>query len=193
METIAQQRLEKLKDQGSTDLQDYIDTFDADLKAKDVRLREAEQEIGRLTAEMRRLSTGIQSSGGGLLKRGREQDLYEHEIEDIVIDALAELRRTVMAGSRRDNVANDLLAANQHSGSRQRLEEEVKALLRGYRDMDARLRNSLVRLGFEISEEGKHFKAVFQGDGRYTFSIPKSSSDTRAGLNLASDINKQLF
>jgi hypothetical protein len=59
--------------------------------------------------------------------------------------------------------------------------------------MDAKTRSALAKLGFDISEDGKHYKAVFQGDGRYTFSISKTSSDHRAGKNTASDINKKLF
>ena len=87
----------------------------------------------------------------------------------------------------------DLLKANAASGTRQRIEEEIKSLLKTYRDMDARTRNSLARLGFDLPEDGKHYKAVFQGDGRYTFTLPKTSSDHRAGKNMASDINNTLF
>jgi hypothetical protein len=59
--------------------------------------------------------------------------------------------------------------------------------------MDAKTRNALGRLGFDLTDDGKHYKAVFQGDGRYTFSFSKTSSDHRTGKNLASDINNKLF
>jgi hypothetical protein len=48
-------------------------------------------------------------------------------------------------------------------------------------------------MGFAISDEGKHYKLVFQGDDRYSFSLAKSGSDHRGGLNAASDISRLLF
>ncbi|WJW75560.1 hypothetical protein QVG61_00265 [Thiohalobacter sp. IOR34] len=55
------------------------------------------------------------------------------------------------------------------------------------------VRRFLEELGFEISGDGKHYKAIFMGDNRYTVSIPKTSSDHRAGMNLASEIINMLF
>ena len=49
------------------------------------------------------------------------------------------------------------------------------------------------RLGFDISSDGKHHKLTFRGDPRYTFSMPKSSSDHRAGKNLVGKISTLLF
>ncbi|OYX11331.1 MAG: hypothetical protein B7Y20_10560 [Acidovorax sp. 16-64-162] len=59
--------------------------------------------------------------------------------------------------------------------------------------MEAKVRSALQDMGFEISEEGKHYKIVFQGDERYTFTMPKSGSDHRGGLNLAGDISRLLL
>ena len=192
-ETVARKRFEHVKAIGSTELKEYVDAFDAEVAAKDARIQDAEQEIARLTADVRRLSAPDTSAGPGLLRSCAEQDLYEHEIVDIVVDALAESLRATRAGSRKQHVLNALLSANTHSGARQILEEEMKTLLKTYRDMDSRTRNALARLGFDLSEDGKHYKAIFQGDGRYTFALPKTSSDHRAGKNLASDINNVLF
>lgn len=192
-EAVARNRFEQLKLKGSTELQDYIKAFDTDIAAQQDRITEAEEEIGRLTAEIRRLSIVTQSSADGLLRRGDEQDLFEHEITDIIIEALAEASRSVREGSRREHVLQDLIAANTHSGARQGLEQEIKAVLKTYQEMNAKTKSALVRLGFDITEDGKHYKAVFQGDGRYTFPISKSGSDHRTGKNLTSDINNKLF
>jgi hypothetical protein len=59
--------------------------------------------------------------------------------------------------------------------------------------MDAKVRSGLQDIGFDISEEGKHYKIIFQGDDRYTFTMPKSGSDYRGGLNLAGDISRLLL
>lgn len=192
-ETISRKRFELLRSQGSTALQEYIDAFDAEQAAKDGKLIEAEQEISRLHAEIKRLASANQSSVAGLISPGKEQDLYPHEIRDIAIAAIEEALRTTRESSRRQHVLTDLLTTNQPSRHAEKLQEEIKLLFKTYRDMDAPTRSALLKLGFSISEDGKHYKVVFQGDGRYTFTLPKTSSDHRAGKNIASDINNVLF
>lgn len=192
-ETISRKRYELLKSEGSTELQAYIDAFDAEQAAKDVKLIEAEQEISRLNAEIRRLSAAEETSSAGLITPGNEQDFFAHEIRDIVITALQDSLRVARDNSRRHHVLRDLLAANHPSDNATKLGDEIKSLFRTYRDMDAPTRNALLKLGFDFSEDGKHYKLVFQGDGRYTFTLPKTSSDHRAGKNIASDINNVLI
>lgn len=192
-ETISRKRYDLLKSQGSTELQACIDAFDAEQAAKDQKLIEAEQEISRLHAEIRRLSAIEESSSTGLISPGNEQDLFPHEIRDTVVSALRDSQRGARQNSRRQHILIDLLAANQPSDGATKLGEEIKTLFRTYRDMDAPTRSALLKLGFGISEDGKHYKLIFQGDGRYTFTIPKTSSDHRAGKNIASDINNVLI
>lgn len=192
-EVISRCRYDKLKAAGSTELNAFVEAFDFDQKAKGERINEAEQEIGRLTAELRRYGSGSQSSATGLVAAGKEQDLYEGEIRDIVILALQDSLRNLCDDSRRQHVILDLIQHNHVTGKATAFEEEIKSIFKSYVDMDAKTRTGLARLGFDVSEDGKHYKAVFQGDGRYTFSISKTSSDHRAGKNMASDINNKLF
>lgn len=192
-ETISRKKYELLKSQGSTALDEYVAAFDAEQAAKDGKLIEAEQEISRLHAEIRRLESANQSSATGVIVPGKEQDLYPNEIRDIVVAALQEASRSAHQNSRREHVLNDLLVANTLSGQGEKLENEIKSLFKTYRDMDTRTRSALERLGFVITEDGKHYKMVFQGDGRYTFALAKTSSDHRAGKNIASDINNTLL
>jgi hypothetical protein len=192
-EAVARNRFEQLKSVGSIELEDYVKAFDAELAAKQALVSEGEDEIARLTAEIRRLSAATHSSATGLIQRGNEQDLYQHEIVDIIIDALTDASRVARDGSRRQHVLQDLIKANLASGARQAIQEEIKTLFKTYQGMDTKTRNALARMGFDLTEEGKHYKAVYQGDGRYTFSLSKTSSDHRSGKNLASDINNALF
>lgn len=192
-EVISRCRYDKLKASGSTELNAFVEAFDSDQRAKEDRINEAEQEIGRLTAELRKYGAGNQSSSSGLIASGKEQDLYQGEIKDIVILALQDSLRNSRDDSRRRHVIQDLLQHNELTGTAVTFEEEIKSIFKSYVDMDAKTRTALARLGFDVSEEGKHYKAVFQGDGRYTFSISKTSSDHRAGRNMASDINNKLF
>ena len=62
-----------------------------------------------------------------------------------------------------------------------------------YDSMTARLRQSLENLGFEITEDGKHYKLTYFGDGRYTITISKTPSDARTGRNSAMQIIRDVF
>jgi hypothetical protein len=193
-EAVAKSRYEQLKAEGSTELNQYVSAFDDDIAAKQQVIDEREQEIARLTSEIRRLTGIEQAAHGGLVELGEEQDLYEGEVRDVIISALKDaVERVAHPGSRREHVLRDLLAANKPGGRADAMSEEIKSLLRDYRQMDAKTRTALTRLGFDLSEEGKHWKAIFQGDPRYTFTLPKTGSDHRGGLNMVRDINNALF
>ena len=192
-EALARSKYEDLKRRGSTELAEYVVTFDADRIANDAKLLEAEAEIARLNSEMRRLSSRQSPNQRFLIASGKEQDLYEKEIVDTVLEALTSALKGCGDGSRRQHILSDLIDANALSNQREELRSQIKKIFHDYRDMDGKTRNVLTRLGFNLSEEGKHWKAVFQGDGRYTFTFSKTASDHRSGKNTASDVNKILF
>lgn len=192
-EAVAKSTYEKLKLAGSTEVDKFISAFDEEIKAKELLVKEREQEIDRLQADLRRLRGVEQSTDQGLVKHGDEADLYDGEVRDIVLAALKDAVGRVAQGSRRDHVLRDLLKANPPHGEAEKMREELKALLRDYRSMDGKTQTALTRMGFDLSDDGKHWKAVFQGDARYTFALPKTGSDHRGGLNMVSDINNKLF
>jgi hypothetical protein len=192
-EFSSKNRYEQLKSQGSTELNQYISAFDDEIAAKKQTISEREEEIASLSAEIRRLRGIAETSQGGLIERGDEQDFYRGEVRDIVISALRDAATRVRQGSRRAHILQSILDVNNPYGEIEKSADEVKSLLREYRSMDARTRAGLTRLGFELSEEGKHWKIVFQGDTRYTFTLPKTGGDFRGGLNTVSDINNILF
>jgi len=49
--------------------------------------------------------------------------------------------------------------------------------------MSSKLRQALKELGFEIAEDGKHYKITYYGDGRYQTIYAKTPSDFRSGKN----------
>ena len=192
-EAVAKSRVEQLKAAGSTELDRYVEAFDADIEAKEQVIAERDEAIRRLNAEVRRLSN--QDAGeGGLIRLGQEQDLYEHEVKDIIVDALRDaLDRVAHPEGRRRDVLEDLLRANTSSGKAAAMAEEIKELLRDYRSMDAKTRSALTRLGFDLIEDGRHWKMVFHDDQRYAITFAKTGSDHRGGLNMVRDINNKVF
>jgi hypothetical protein len=87
-----------------------------------------------------------------------------------------------------------VLAANPASeDTAGAMRARLKELLRGSKGIDAKIRRGLEEMGFSIAGDGRHYKLVFQDDDRYTFTLPKTGSDHRGGLNAASDIGRLLF
>lgn len=193
-ETASRQIIQALKASGSKEIDDYVRTFDIETEAKDQRLQEAEREIQRLRAELRGYESRLGSTTGELLKSGSERDLYQHELLGIILDAVEEASSRAPSDSRRQHVLRSVSSANMlQKNTASDYRERLKRLLRGTSTIDSRIRRELEDMGFDISEEGKHYKLVFQGDDRYTYTLPKSGSDWRGGLNAASDIGRLLF
>lgn len=69
----------------------------------------------------------------------------------------------------------------------------VKALFKDYKTLSGSMRQQLLELGFEVTEEGKHYRLTYYGDGRYKTTIAKTGSDWREGKNIASVIIKNMM
>ncbi len=193
-ETASRQAILSLKASGSKPIDEYVEKFDQEIEAKNQRLEEAESEIQRLRNELRVYEARAGTASGGLLRLGRERDLYPNEVLGILLDAIEDAATRVQHDSRRQHVLRSILEANRlEENPLEGRREQLKRLLRGTSTIDGKLRRELEDMGFSISEDGKHFKLVFQGDDRYTFTLPKSGSDWRGGLNAASDIGRLLF
>ncbi len=192
-ERTSQQRLEDLKKSGTAAINDYIANFDREASAARQDLADAEREIGRLNSELKRYQARVASQAGISLQGIPEQDLYEGEILGVIRDALHDAQSRVQPDGRRQHILDALVSANPPTGQADAYKSQLKDLLRDYRSMDSKTRDALEELGFEISEDGKHFKLTYQGDDRYVFTLAKTGSDHRGGLNAASDIGKRIF
>jgi hypothetical protein len=192
-EAVSQRRYAALKASGSKEIDRYIDAFDEDMKAKDQELDDAEREIARLKSEVRKLEARSPMGSGVGLRTGREQDLYPGELVGIIRDSLEDAATRVSLDSRRGHVLAAILESTEAGEIADVTRERLKSLLRGARTIDSKARRELEDMGFTVTEDGKHFKLVFQGDDRYTFSLPKSGSDHRGGLNAAGDIARLLL
>lgn len=191
-EQISRDRIAELRDAGSTAVEEYVAEFDSEIDAYRQRLREANQEIGRLQADVRRLEAK-KSTGSGILNTGKEQPYYPGEIADAVLEALRAGKNSLHPEGRRRDIVNDVLDANSESDNGAEIIEDIKAALTGERDVSERDLRALERIGFSIKGGGKHTQAIYRNDQRYVFTIPKTSSDHRASKNVASEIIRRLF
>jgi hypothetical protein len=193
-ESVSRQSISALRASGSQEVEKYVQTFDKELAATTQRLEDANKEAERLRADLRALEARLAASNGALLDIGTEQDLYPNEVLCIIRDAVADAERHVPHDSRRQHVLAGVLKVNPPNKDVAAINRKnLKGLLRGSRGMNAKIRRGLEEMGFSITEEGKHYKIVFQDDDRYTFTLPKSGSDHRGGLNAASNIGRLLF
>ncbi|MBK7350192.1 MAG: hypothetical protein IPI92_10040 [Gemmatimonadetes bacterium] len=190
-QALSQVRIAALKASGSQSVDDYIEAFDRDMEAQAKQLDEANHEIGRLNAEIRRLSSG--SKQAGLLKAGKEVEYFPGELADTIAASLQIASRNLGGGSRRRHLVDDLIAANPATGASADIVDDIKNAFETDGGLGNGQRRLLEDLGFTITEDGKHYKAVYRDDGRYTFTIAKTPSDHRAGRNLAGEINRTLF
>lgn len=188
------QALQSLKDAGSTNLDDYIQTFDREIVERDRQLQELAQENQRLQRLLTVQESRLGSMQGTLLQPGQEKELYPDEFSAILLDALKDALARTLPDTRRRHVLASLIDANplpDHPADRHR--EQLKSLLRGMRGLTPKVRRGLEDMGFAIHENGKHAKLVYSGDDRYTYTLPSSGSDWRGGLNAANDIARLLF
>jgi hypothetical protein len=192
-EQRAKKKLRELRKRGSSQVEEYIAVFDEELRGKQSALDNAEQEIRRLMAEVHMYEATQSNLGGVEIASGNEKELYPGEFSGIIVDCLKEGRSNVSEDSRREHVLDSLLNVNPSSGRGDLHRDSLKELLKGYKKMNAKVRRGLEEMGFEISDDGKHYKMMFRGDDRYTFALPKSGSDRRGGRNAASTIGRLLF
>ena len=72
------------------------------------------------------------------------------------------------------------------------IREQLKDLLRGYRHMTRSIKQGLMKLGFQVETGKTHHKVYYGDDRRYSFTMSASSSDRRAGINMAHQLAKAL-
>lgn len=181
--------INKLKKEGSS-VEDFIKAFDSEAKAKDEQLEAAEKEIARLKDE---ISNTRKRQNNMILAPGNERDLYPGERKDIVLEILQAYMNQIRDDTRRQHILQDIFAFNEKDGGAEEEAEQLRTLLRNYESLDAKTKSGLEQLGFIITADGKHYKAVYKNDARYVFSFSRTPGDYRAGKNLASDIIKKLF
>jgi len=187
---VARERFAALRTSGTDNINEWIEAFDEERQSLQGQLAEAKSQIASLSAQLR----GAYHSGetDGLLSAGTEQDLFPGERAEVVQDALRQALSNVGEDTRAAHILSDLVS-REEVRVRESLAESVRAALQQKMSIGAREISELKALGFSVTDEGKHYKAVFRDDPRYRFTLHKTASDHRAPKNLVSQINRRLF
>lgn len=152
------------------------------------------KEVQRLTAELQGLRVKYADREQvPVLHLGDERDLYEGEIREIILEIISEYKKNCADNTRRNHIISDLLECNEYRQLPEKRREQLKKALKGYRSLNGSLKSLLESMGFEISDDGKHYKWIYFGDHRYMATVSKTCSDGRAGYNIFSEIDKLMF
>lgn len=189
-QTISRRQIDKLRKSGSSEIEAYISRFDEENASLRAQLLDAQTTVAALRARQQPFKSKPSSSP---IDWGKEQEIYEGEISDIIIAALTTAANSAKPGGRKATVLSDLLKKNIPIGRGQEIERGVREVLSNAMNIGGSEIAALGKLGFEVETGGKHYKATFGGDNRLTFTLHKTASDHRAPKNLVSQINGILF
>lgn len=185
---------ERARQKAEDEVGQIYDTFDDDFK-----------KLQRLVEELNHANEALRSENAGLRAKidatdtlpiifyGDEDELYTGEIRDMVLWAVSEALENVREKSRRADVYRDILAANEYKKLCEDRHRRIKQALKGYSGMNKAVRQELMDLGFEIADDGKHYKLTYYGDRRYWTTLAKTPSEIRGNKNAASDIINDMF
>lgn len=163
-----------------------LDSFDAEMQ----KLQDQVDALTRANEVLQFENQGLKAKLDSrdnipVLFMGDEFEFYPGEVKDLLLATLSEAVKGIQAKSRRADIVRDIIKNNDYKKLSATKAEEAKRILKNYDGMSARTRQALKDLGFEITEEGKHYKVAYYGDGRYQMTYSKTPSDGRTGKNSA--------
>lgn len=182
------------REKAEAEVHHYADTFDQDIN----KLKKQVDELTGENLSLKKENQGLRARVSGMeqvpvLFLGSEEEFYPGEIKEMILDAVDAMKDKVPEKSRRRDVYQDLLQANAYKHVSEKRKDRLKKLLNGYSVMRPEIAQALQKMGFEITEEGKHYRLRYYGDNRYRATLSKTGSDWREGKNAASDISKKMF
>lgn len=197
LRTQREERLnaENARQKAEDEMGKVYDTFDEDLK----RLQQQVDELTRQNEALRCENYGLRAKlneidAVPILVFGDEEDFYLGEVKDLVLSALEDTLGNTPKKSRKADVLRDIIDSNDYQHLGKDRKSKVKNLLKGYKGLTSSVRQQLIDLGFEITEEGKHYKLVYYGDGRYWTTLAKTPGDSNHGdKNIVAEIIKSML
>ena len=171
-----------------------LEAFDDDQIKLQKQVEELSNANEALLAENQGLRNRISiNDNDPVIYYGEEEDFFPGEIKDILLSAVKEAVGNCHTGSRRYHVLKDLLDNNGYEDLLGARQKEVKNIFKGYKIVNTTMKQRLQELGFEITEDGKHYKLTYYGDNRYFTSVAKTPSDNRTGNNTAGNICRDMM
>lgn len=189
-ENMQQKALEEAKAEADK----ILDSFEEDMERLEKQIEDLTRTNDALTYENHGLKSKMDRIDQiPVLYLGDEDEFYQGEIKEMILDAINEKLKNLGNKTRRFNVLNDVLQNNDYQKIYEQREKEIKNMFRDYKTMSGTMRQQLQDLGLEITEDGKHYRLTYYGDGRYKTTIAKTGGDWREGKNIAANILKSMM
>lgn len=171
-----------------------LDGFEEDMQ----RLQKHVEDLTRANEQLQFENQGLRAKLDSrdtipVLFMGDEYEFYPGEIKDLLLTILSDALDHMKQKSRRADIARDIIQNNNFQEISTSRAKEIKRLLKDYDGMSGKTRQALKDLGFKITEEGKHYKVIYYGDGRYQATYSKTPSDGRTGKNIAQETINMAF
>lgn len=171
-----------------------LDSFDAEMQKLQDQVEALTRANEALQFENQGLKAKLDSRDAiPVLFMGDEFEFYPGEVKDLLLATLSEAVKGIQSKSRRADVVQDIIKNNNYQRLSVAKAEATKRILRNYDGMSAKTKQALNDLGFEITEDGKHYKVAYYGDGRYQTTYSKTPSDGRTGKNSAQQTINMVF
>lgn len=184
----------KAMDDARAEADTLLESFDEDIAKMQKQIEELTRANEALQYENQGLRAKFEASDTiPFLFMGDEHEFYPGEIKDLILTILSDALDSLPPKSRRGDVIRDILRNNDFKRIGKDRASKLKAALKNYDGMTSKLRQVFEELGFVLTEDGKHIKATYYGDGRYHITLAKTPSDGRAGKNLVSETIKICF
>lgn len=198
-QNLAEEAFSQLEEQ-ETVIDQLKEKHEIELEEQMLVAIKAEDELDKLKAKhqtltfnFKKLKSATSKEGKPILVFGNENEKYEGEITELVIDVLEDYLDSLQHGTRKHNLISDVLSSNSFDGSRGSFIEELKQIFNNYNGMTASMKNSLRPLGLEVIEDGNHNYLRFIDDDRYKAVFAKTPSDRRVGSNIIRDVKSALL
>ena len=163
------------------------------------------EEIDRLNKENQNLTGKVtyleernerisEAKEGIVIQVPRIEEFYEDEQKDLIVSILMEAKRSFCTeGTRADELLDGIIAENELTGEGKKLFERLKVILFRNKNITDSDISDLEALGFEVTRRpNNHYKLVFKGNPKYSFTLASTGSDVRGMKNSFSDISNQL-
>lgn len=182
------------KEEDSKNYNDLEQMYEQLLSEKDSQIKRLNDQLFSANATNEQLELRLSSlANTPVLVIGEEQDLYPLEQQALLLEILEKELSNVKSCSRKAHIIASLLNANRCDNTVEEKRVRIKTCLHGYSKFTNAMKKEMEDIGFSLSDDGKHVKAVFGDDNRYMATLSKTGSDHRAGDNIAHDIINKIF
>lgn len=183
------------KAKAENEVSEVYENFSDELEEKERTIKELNNRVIALQAENQGLRAKYeQVTEIPLIYYGVEDELYEGEIKDQILEMLHNQMSQVKKKTRKEHILQDILECNEITGAVDKKRKDIKRILKGYTKVGDSLKCDLKAYGFAIEKEGRHYKLIYKGDSRYLFTMAASGSDSQhGGGNLSAEIIRDML